>query len=133
MRVEVYWNMHKKLWSVRAMEGPDKGRVIEHASSLTLSDCSYVVQPAGKAKVRAEGKKYVHAFVRGFWHNESVLITGYAHFITYNPYRDDTFVTQDENRRPIERSNQAYLTKVPNTDKPACLGFDVTFMKEAAC
>ena len=31
IRVEVYWNLHKRLFSVRALEGEHKGRVIEHA------------------------------------------------------------------------------------------------------
>ncbi|CAB4165115.1 hypothetical protein UFOVP823_10 [uncultured Caudovirales phage] len=36
MRVFVYWNLHRKLWSVRAAEGPNKGRVIAHRECVYL-------------------------------------------------------------------------------------------------
>lgn len=61
IRVEVYWNLHKKCWSVRRAGG----RVLYHASAVTLDDVTWVVQPAGRARVLREGKKNVHAFARG--------------------------------------------------------------------
>ena len=65
IRVEVYWNLHKRLFSVRALEGENKGRVIDHAYGVRLSDATFVSQPAGRERVRREGVKNVHAFVRG--------------------------------------------------------------------
>lgn len=65
MRVSVYFNLHRKLFSIRAEEGPSKGRVIGHAEAVTLDDVTYHVGKAGQAKVRATGKKNVHATVRG--------------------------------------------------------------------
>ncbi|AHI29718.1 hypothetical protein [Marinobacter similis] len=132
MRVEVYWNLHKKLWSVRALEGDNKGRVVAHVHSLTLRECSYVVQPAGQAKVRAEKRKVVHAFVRGTA-VEGHFLSGAMYPITYNPYRDDTFVTADENQLPVMSSGQTYLgTTERNGTKPVCLGFNVRFMEQVA-
>ena len=95
MRVEVYWNLHKRLFSVRALEGDNKGRVIEHAYTVSLVNAKFAVQPAGRERVRQEGKKNVHAFVRGR------LIPTHGNFnpfdpppreVTYNPYMYDTFV-----------------------------------------
>ena len=40
IRVEVYWNLHKRLFSVRALEGENKGRVIDHAYGVRLSDAT---------------------------------------------------------------------------------------------
>ncbi len=74
MRVECYFNLHKHVFSVRALEGPDKGKVILHASNVLLKDVSFVVQKAGREKVLRTGQKNVHAFVRGtLVVNDSVL------------------------------------------------------------
>ena len=93
MRVEVYWNLHKLCWSVRALDGPDKGRVIQHTQSLQIKDCTMAVQPAGNARVRREKRKNVHAFIRGTLvsrhplppFNDSVCVT-------YHPYLHDSFM-----------------------------------------
>ena len=59
MKVEVYWNLRKKYWSVR-----HKGKVIKHTRCIRLRDVQWVVQPAGKERVRRENRKNVHAFAR---------------------------------------------------------------------
>jgi hypothetical protein len=107
MRVEVYWNLHKKLFSVRALEGENKGRVIDHAYSVKLEEASFVVQPAGRERVRREGKKNVHAFVRGH-------LADYNHApkmsypVTYNPYMYDSFV-QADTKKPVRWSPEVYM------------------------
>lgn len=65
MRVSVYFNLHRKLFSVRAEQGPSKGLVIGHAEGVTLDNVTYHVGKAGQAKVRATGQKNIHATVRG--------------------------------------------------------------------
>ena len=109
MRVEVYKNLHKStddtvMWSVRALEGPQKGRVITHEMHLLLTDAKMVVQPAGNRKVRREGRKVVHAFIRGDWagyEGENDVFERMTHEaitgspageITYNPYKNESFV-----------------------------------------
>ena len=102
MRVQVYWNLHKKSWSVVALEGERKGRVIRYGSKqIFVKDATFVVQPAGRDRVRREGRKNVHAFVRGEWvahlagvRNENTVA------VKYNPYKFDTFVTS-ETEEPI--------------------------------
>jgi len=102
MRVDVYMNLHKGEFSVKALEGENKGRVIAHSWRVSLRDCTFVVQPAGQARVRREGRKHVHAFVRG----ELVTLGNDCldplfnvtrkpkpmERFTYNPYKHDTFV-----------------------------------------
>jgi len=97
MRVEVYWNLHKRLFSVRALEGENKGRVIEHAYTVSLVNAKFAVQPAGRERVRQEGKKNVHAFVRGRLMLESHAKSSNpfdpeSREVTYNPYLYDSFV-----------------------------------------
>ena len=91
MKVKVYFNLHKKLFSVVAMEGPNKGRVIDHVDSLELEQCSFRVQKAGRERVLRENRKNVHAYISGHTcaFNEPVKVDGEA---TYNPYKYSTFV-----------------------------------------
>jgi hypothetical protein len=46
-RVYVYFNLHRKLWSVRALDGPHKGRVIAHKRGVVLQDVSPRVSQSG--------------------------------------------------------------------------------------
>ena len=102
MRVQVYWNLHKMCWSVVALEGEDKGRVIDYADYATIRDATLVVQPAGQARVRRKGRKNVHAFVRGELEFQELTLeelreargpTRTYNRIRYNPYRDACFMT----------------------------------------
>lgn len=65
MRVFVYFNLHKKCWSIRAMEGNQKGRVIAHAQAVELANCTFKVSEAGRQRVLREKRKNVHAGVVG--------------------------------------------------------------------
>lgn len=112
MRVEVYRNLHTGTWSVRALEGPSKGRVISHPKAICLKNCTLVVQPAGNARVRNEGRKNVHAFVRGevmMAHDHSIMEPyADADQVTYNPYENTTFVDK-ETGEPVTEADYVYL------------------------
>ena len=91
--VEAYYNLHKKCFSVR-----HAGRVWFHTNVLTLRNCKFAVQPAGRAKVIEEQKKNVHAFVRGCFvrgddHTNHRML--HAAQAMYNPYYFSTFVDVD--------------------------------------
>lgn len=94
--VQVYWNFHKKCFSVQARTGTDKGRVIAHVGWFELEDVKFVIGKAGQRRVREEGRKNVHAFIRGTWVNPQ---WGYdlwfPQWVHYNPYASDTFVTKE--------------------------------------
>ena len=92
LRARLYWNLHKKCWSVQNCK---TGRVIRHVTALTLADAKFVVRPAGQAKVRREGKKNVHAFAVGEVSLRNGLATFKGRDVTYNPYVNDTFVFKD--------------------------------------
>ena len=68
------------------------------AMSIFLKDVKFAVQPAGREKVRREGKKNVHAFIRGtylapstFPHTTSEFKAKCTEWVTYNPYQNDHF------------------------------------------
>jgi len=100
MIVDVYFNLHKKLYSIRACEGPNKGRVIAHRHTVTLIDPTFKVSQAGRARVLKERKKNVHATVRGGWFDPDDKL-GFNPYegrikkrgreITYNPYEMCSF------------------------------------------
>lgn len=90
LKVEVYWNLHRDCFSVRSLEGDHKGRVIAHLPEVRLADARFVVQPAGREKVRREKRKTVHAFVRGRWQQSVPNVIRVC--VSYNPYKHDTFV-----------------------------------------
>ncbi len=110
MKVEVYWNLHKKCWSIR-----HKGKVIAHAKSVYLQDVQWVVQPGGQARVRKQGRKNVHAFARGELLDAKTYSECHVKYSTldvgvrYNPYLNDTFVTENIGT-PVTKSKYAFLT-----------------------
>lgn len=121
IRVEVYWNLHKRLFSVRALEGENKGRVIEHSYGVRLSDAKFVSQPAGRERVRREGVKNVHAFVRGrmmdYDSDENLRHGGTAKGVTYNPYKYDTFVDV-ATKKPVHHANMVLMDVMLGKGKP---------------
>lgn len=65
MRVRVYYNLNRAVWSIKAMEGEFKGKVIGYADSVVLSDAHTVVSEAGRQRVLRERRKNVHAYIDG--------------------------------------------------------------------
>lgn len=104
MRTDVYWNLHKHIWSLR-----QKGKVIAHMGTVVLSDVTFRVQPAGRERVRREGKKNVHAFAQGNYEmSHSYKDYTIGRRITYNPYKNDTFVYADD-LTPVTHSDRILL------------------------
>lgn len=94
-KVFAYRNLHRQCWSVKALEGPFKGRVIYHANDLTLGWCDFKVSQAGRQRVLREQKKNVHAGVVGYLTDCGEIATDGIDLnvpVTYNPYKYDSFV-----------------------------------------
>lgn len=62
MLVDVYRNLHRAVWSVRSVE---TGRVILHTARVELRDVVCRVSEAQRQRVLMEGRRNVHAVVRG--------------------------------------------------------------------
>mgnify|MGYP006888286546 CR=1 FL=1 len=107
MRVFVYYNLPKKRWSVKALEGPDKGRVIQHAQVVVLRNVTGKVSQAGRERVLREKRNNVHAGIVGDMATV-VNLPSDAREITYNPYKYETFVHADD-ETPFEGSDTAVL------------------------
>jgi hypothetical protein len=113
LRVFVYYNLHKHMWSVKALEGEHKGRVITHTRHLALMDCTFKVSEAGRQRVIRDRKKNVHAGIEGRMLQDSLDMVLYGNEqrtkVTYNPYKYDSFVDVDNPNRKILFSNYAQL------------------------
>ena len=98
MRVFVYFNLHKKCFSIKALEGDRKGRVVAHSNTVLLESCKFKVSEAGRQRVLREKRKNVHAGVTGVWINGDRVESHYEFLsmvgrqVTYNPYKYDSFV-----------------------------------------
>ncbi|QXN74117.1 hypothetical protein SEA_MICULUCIGAS_88 [Mycobacterium Phage MiculUcigas] len=109
MRVFVYWNLHRGMWSVKALEGPDKGRVIARHQHVVLRNVIGKVSEAGRQRVLREGRKNVHAGLVGeLVQGEAVTLAKDARTVTYNPRKYETFVYADD-EAPFQGSDLAVL------------------------
>ena len=115
----VYFNLHRKVWSIKALEGPNKGRVIAHSKVIEMSDCTFKVSEAGRQRVIRDKRKNVHAGIVGivrtigenvekrFW---VLWYGGHPTYspVTYNPYKFSTFV-QRSTETPVTSARWALL------------------------
>lgn len=103
-RVYVYYNLHKKCWSVK-----QSGKVVSHTDRIALRDARYLVGKAGRKRVLATKTKNVHAGVSGYVVDRiPTLEREIVFYVTYNPYKYDSFVDRID-REPVDHSDYAYL------------------------
>ena len=114
-RVYVYFNLHKKIWSVRQIGTP-----VEHTKYIMLKDAKFLVSEAGRQKVLREQRKNVHAGVSGYIVERVPNVPDAIHNVTYNPYKYRSFVSIDTDPfRATENVIEPIFTarKVIITDK----------------
>lgn len=111
MRVFVYYNLHKNLWSIRSL---DTGRVIGHERIVILKDAKPRVSEAGRLRVLKEKQKNVHAGIVGtlkiikVYNNLEESISNCKQ-ITYNPYKYNTFVYKDNDNISFKGCQEAIM------------------------
>jgi hypothetical protein len=112
MKVFVYFNLHKKCFSVKALTGENKGRVVAHTHDIELLAPRFKVSEAGRQRVLRERKKNVHAGVVGWYYPDIMTCKFHEDYDTinvrYNPYVYSSFV--DANEKPIYNAATARLT-----------------------
>ena len=110
LRVYVYFNLHRKCFSVKALEGEHKGRVVHHTHSLYLQNATFKVSQKGRERVLRTKRKNVHAgvvgtFVTTFQVADPALC---SHPVTYNPYKYSQFVDVGT-LKPVHTAEAVYL------------------------
>ena len=108
MKVFVYYNLHRKTWSLKALEGENKGRVIAHRHQVVLRNPKPKVSEAGRQRVLQEKRKNVHAGLVGEWIPDLSIIRMDGDMITYNPYKYTTFVYADD-EQPFTGASMAMM------------------------
>lgn len=120
VKVFVYRNLHKNLYSVR---GPE-GKVLAHTDHLFLKDVKYCVGEKGRERVLREKQKNVHAGVRGFIYSpnfDHAISCINRNRVIYNPYLYNSFVLEYD-KSPIYDSKYSIL--LYENGKPAIYRID---------
>lgn len=108
MKAFIYRNLHFQghIFSIKALEGLNKNRVVGHAPGILLQNVEFIVSETGRQRVLTQKRKNVHAGIVGNiiavyqyrprlpsplktqqqWFNQ---VVGYP--INYNPYSGSTF------------------------------------------
>ncbi len=98
--VFIYKNLTRKCWSIK-----QKGLVVAYTNSIIIKDVTCIVNEKGRLRVLKEKQKNVHAYLKGVICNNIDLI--FENIITYNPYYNDTFITNDI---PVHKLKYAQLS-----------------------
>lgn len=122
MNVCIYYNLHKKIWSIKAMDGKLKGKVVSHAKRVVVENAVPKISEAGRQRVLREKQKNVHAGIIGVLVGLSEDATGSLDMpipeailfqkrecserITYNPYLHDAFVLGDDHSKGLVRADR---------------------------
>lgn len=99
--VFAYRNLHRDEWSVQV-----DGLIVGHADELVIENPKFVVREGGRQRVIREGRKNVHAGIRG------ILSDGRLEApegrVSYNPYRAGHFYRVDS-QEPIHEAHSVLL------------------------
>ena len=130
MKTRVYANLTKNLWSIKNHESGSAGKgrlwdVCKYARFIKMVDVEFVVNQAGRKRVREEKKKYVHAYVQGIthrpwtdketvsqmWLNPEHTFDHMKNFraVTYNPYHEVPHFRLQGTDQEIHKSKEVYL------------------------
>lgn len=76
----------------------DHGKVVDRAGVVILFDVDFMVSDKGRKRVLADKVKNVHAKLR--FRSYDILVDSFPDIsdmreVTYNPYRDKTFIYRD--------------------------------------
>lgn len=97
--VRTYCDLHRRCSSVKALTGPEKGRVVAKPHEILMRDVRFEISAAGQRRARADGVRNVHAYARGYCVGEDVsgvCDNPNAIRVRYNPHLFDTFVRSDD-------------------------------------
>lgn len=114
LKVSVYKNLHNNMWSVKALSGPLKNKVILHADELYLHNCYFSVSERGRQRVLNEKRKNVHASVIGYISTSTDSFNSFENSVEayYNPYTTSVFINKDTNKSLMNTSfSKVYMAK----------------------
>lgn len=105
MKVFVYWNLTKGVWSVKALQGPKRGLIMAHATHVVLESCEFKVSEKQRQFVIKNKRKVVHAGVVGYLIKEEAFPISENIKVTYNPYKYSSFVNKENTDQAVFKAN----------------------------
>ena len=107
-RVRIYFNLHKKIYSVQAkVDG--RWKVVEYTNDINLVDATFKVSEAGRQRVLRENRKNVHAYIVGERLPFIPKSFGYRDEVTYDPYTAPNFFIA-QNGKPVDKAKYIQIT-----------------------
>ena len=94
-KVFVYRNLHRKCWSLKSLEGNDKGLVIAHLDEVVLDNPTPKISEAGRQRVLKEGRKNVHAGIVGYISSINIENNRELKESPYDPIKFPLFFERD--------------------------------------
>ena len=99
-QIQVYYNFHKKLFSVQQKIN-GKWKVVEHTNEIFIRNASFKVSEAGRQRVLKEKRKNVHAKIVGERFPFIPKSFVYRDEVSYNPYKGPNFMVVSE-QKPLD-------------------------------
>lgn len=111
MRVRVYRNLLKpSFFSIQAMEGQYKGKVVGYARAVGLERVTFVVSKKTWQRVSSEGVRTVFAFADGALVDcKAALPVGFVERITLQPFERCYFFNRKRPHIPVTEAARGYL------------------------
>ena len=108
MRVAVYRNLNRGCWSIKALEGDTKGRVIAHLDSVSLTNVTAKVSEKARQTVLLKRVRSVHAWLIGELDEKCIQFEGKK--LRYNPYNTNGQFVDVESNMPVESASAMYFS-----------------------
>ena len=102
MKVRIYYNFHKKLFSVQEKVN-GSWKVVEYTNEIFIRNATFKVSESGRQRVLKQKRKNVHAFILGERFPFIPKSFVYRDEVSYNPYKQGNFMLVSENK-PLDRA-----------------------------
>lgn len=89
-KVRLYRNLHNGKISIK-----QGSLVVGHTDNAVVSEVRFIVSEKRRQKVLSSKQKNVHAYIEGYWQEETSSENGCA--VWYNPYKTEYFRTETTN------------------------------------
>lgn len=94
MKVRIYFNLHKKLFSLQHRT-PKGWRLWKHVDNVALHFPTFIVNERGRQRVLRDRRKNVHAFVEGTLTAPMYVDQDDLTSVSYDPYKGNAFVVKN--------------------------------------
>ncbi len=111
-KVRVYRNLNKGGWSILAMSGENKGRVVAHVDHVTLNTVDFVISKAGLARAQASKVRNVHSFAQGILNSIEPISSDFlTNEITYNPFKKGYFYPVSNAEQQLMAADRLFFSE----------------------